>query len=109
MIDDSSQWKAFDPMADTPTTYTFESEVAELITAMIAAGKPVEVVVDGERYTLELTAPGRKKPDAEYDGMDVRTSETVGGVTTSYIAASTISICFPLRSRHDYGSVACSP
>ena len=65
MIDGSSQWKAFDPMADIPKTYTAESEVAELIAAMIAAGKPVEVVVDGERYTLELAAPGRKQPDPE--------------------------------------------
>ena len=53
------------PMADTPKTYTPESEVAALIADMIAAGKPLEIVVGEERYTLELAAKTRKRPDPE--------------------------------------------
>jgi hypothetical protein len=53
------------PMADTPKTYTSEGEVAALIADLLAAGKPLEVVVGEERYLLELAAPTRTRPDPE--------------------------------------------
>lgn len=67
-------------MADTPKTYASESEVAELVSTLVAEGKPIEIVVDGESYVLELASRERKKPSPEAVQRSIAAiSATAGG------------------------------
>lgn len=61
----ASEKKVVTPLADTPKVYSPESDVAELVSTLVAEDKPVEIQIDGQSYTLALTSGSRKQPTPE--------------------------------------------
>jgi hypothetical protein len=87
-----------DPLADAPKTYTSESDVAELVSALVAEGKPIEILVDGESYTLELASSERKEPTSEKIQRSIAAIKATAGGWKDFDAEAFLEYIYHRRS-----------
>ena len=85
-------------MADTPKTYTSETDVADLVSTLVAEGKSIEIVVDGERYTLELASRERKKPTPEAVQRSIAAIKATAGGWKDFDAEEFLEYVYRRRS-----------
>jgi hypothetical protein len=90
--------KVVDPLADTPKTYASESGAAELVSALVAEGKPLEILVDGESYTLELASMGREEPTPEMVQRSIAAIEATAGEWKDFDAEAFLEYVYQRRS-----------
>ncbi len=85
-------------MAETPKTFTSESDVAELVSALVAGGKPIEILVDGESYTLELASSEGKKPTPEAVQRSIAAIKATAGGRKDFDAEAFLEYIYRRRS-----------
>ena len=85
-------------MADTPKTYSSRSDVAELVSILVSEGKPIEIVVDGERHTLELAARERKKSTPETVQRSIAAIKATAGGWAHFDAEAFLEYIYRRRS-----------
>ena len=90
--------KVVDPLADTPKTYSSESDVADLISDLVAEGEPLEILVAGESYTLELASRGPGKPTPETVQRSIAAIKATAGGWKDFDAEAFLEYIYRRRS-----------
>ncbi|SRR5690606_632942 len=86
------------PVADTPKVYSPDSDVAELVSTLVAEGKPIEIQIDGESYTLALTSSERKQPTPEEVERSIAAIKATAGGWKDFDAESFLDYVYRRRA-----------
>ena len=85
-------------MPNTPKSYSSESDVAELVSTLVAEGKPIEILIDGEPFVLELSSREPSKPTPEAVQKTIAAIEATAGGWKDFDAESFLDYIYRRRS-----------